>query len=171
MLYQAKRGFTGMTKDFRNAAALALHNAIIQIFKEPIQPPPERPADAAFSRAHKTNQKHSPAARNCHGQPLRQLARPGVRLATLAGSIRISFRGYFAARFLRWILPLKLRRTTVEETAARPMVPMKARPCSIGDQLCDLGWSGMSSCTSPLTEWALTSAEVPSGTMASMSPL
>ena len=49
----------------------------------------------------------------------------GERLVKRA---RISLIRYSAARFLRWILPLKLRRTTVEETAARPMVPIKATP-------------------------------------------
>ena len=81
------------------------------------------------------------------------------------------FVDYFAERFLRWILPLKLRRTTVDETAARPIVPQKALPSFMTKEVWGLGWRGMSSCTSPRTERALTSAEVLSGTIASISPL
>ncbi len=91
---------------------------------------------------------------------------PGAhRLArTLLQTVRISLIRYFDARFLRWILPLKLRSTTVEETAARPMVPHKATPSLRTKEVCSLGWRGISSCTSPRTERALTSAEVLSGT-------
>jgi hypothetical protein len=39
---------------------------------------------------------------------------------------------WLSARFLRWILPLKVRNTTVDETATRPTVPAKARPLSSG---------------------------------------
>src|SRR5207248_3702455 len=46
---------------------------------------------------------------------------------------------YFVARFLRWILPLKLRSTTVEETAARPIVPQKALPSLSTKEVCCLG--------------------------------
>src|ERR1700716_6947 len=48
---------------------------------------------------------------------------------------RIGFRVvvYFSERFLRWILPLKVRSTT--EDAALLMVPEKALPTLVGNQL------------------------------------
>ena len=59
----------------------------------------------------------------------------GRRLRTPFSRIRFSLRfGYcFSERFLRWILPLKVRSTTVDETATRPTVPAKARPLSRGN--------------------------------------
>src|SRR6202011_4557023 len=155
---------------FRYAPSLPPCDALIQVLKGPAQPSAQGAPHTGLAGTHKADQQHS---LRCHvalarSRPLttRRSQRTSRALRTPFRAIRFSFRVYFSERFLRWILPLKVRRTT--EDAAFLMVPEKALPTLVGNQLWFLGWRGMSSRTSPRTERALTSAEVHSGIMASI---
>src|SRR5581483_892833 len=175
MLGTAEGGLARLAKDLGDGAAFAALDPVIQVFEDPIQALAQGPAHTGLACSHEADQEDNLG----HGwvTPRRRVA-PHTRArvcgyrfrGTLIQTIPVSF-VYFAERFLRWILPLKLRRTTVDDTAARPMVPQKALPSLRANEVCCLGCRGISSWTSPRTERALTSAEVVSGTMASMSPL
>jgi len=143
-LYALLRGPLGPAKlllsaDVENLGhglALPSLDAVIQILKDPAQPLPQGTAYAALSGAHKSHQKYG---RKTGSRCLRLVAghtrawRHFCRLSrTLFRTIQFSFRCYFSARFLRWILPLKVRSTT--DDAALPIVPTKALPCLIGAQ-------------------------------------
>src|SRR5262249_42321290 len=151
--------FAQVAKNLGDGTPLASLDAVVQIFKDPVQPLPKGPAYTAFARAHESHQENRTGF---HWRRFRPQTRTSFS-ANLPAGTRLqtfSFCCYFAVRFLRWILPLKLRSTTVDDTAARPMVPTKALPFCTKNDVCDLGWRGMSSCTSPFTERAVTSAEV-----------
>jgi len=128
-----ERRFSGIPEDFLDFAAFPPLDAVVKVFKEPVQPLPKGPAYGTFSGAHESDQKNDLVQRG--GRLLRHFNRhtatlPGLLAGRALRASRFSFRRYFALleRFLRWILPLKVRSTTVEETEARPMVPAKALP-------------------------------------------
>ncbi len=139
MLRLTESCFAGFAENLRHAPLLALHDSIVEIFKEPVQLPRQSATDAGLASAHKTDKENrrgplfsvglafSPRTRQCTG---------GRARSTHSGFL---FLCYFAARFLRWILPLKLRSTTVDDTAARPMVPTKALPWRTMNEVCCFG--------------------------------
>src|SRR5579871_348298 len=136
-----------VAKNLSDRLPLAPLNAIVEILELPAHRLGQGPADGAFAGAHESDQKHDHSrARVPSGRKRTRAKRPGLDRTRFA-PIRFAFRfNYcFSDRFLRWILPLKERRTTVDDMATRPMVPAKARPLSTGNQLCSLGWSGISS--------------------------
>jgi hypothetical protein len=73
MLGSPKRGFSGVAENFRHRAALARHDAVIEIFKDPIQPLPKGAAYAALSGSHEADQKNC-GSRKVGGRSLRLLA-------------------------------------------------------------------------------------------------
>ena len=114
MLLVAKLRFPGDAKDFRYASSVATFNPLVEIFKGPAQSTGESPAHTTLAGAHEADQYNRP-----------DIVRTPFSLP------QVSLLFYcFSERFLRWILPLKVRNTTVDETATRPTVPAKARPLS-----------------------------------------
>jgi hypothetical protein len=53
----SKFALARIAKDFRDGAAFASRDAIIQIFKDPIQPLPEGTAYGSFTRSHKADEE------------------------------------------------------------------------------------------------------------------
>src|ERR1022692_636207 len=178
MFRPAKARFPGIAEDLRHPPPFPTFDPFVQILEHPAQVFAQSPAHTALAGPHEADQDDGPclalaAASRELAATRSKPSRSGWPFRTPFAPIRFAFRfGYcFSERFLRWILPLKVRRTTVEDTATLPMVPAKARPLSTGNQVWFLGWRGISSCTSPRAERALTSAEVHSGMVASISPL
>src|SRR5579871_709050 len=140
MLQLAKSRLAGVSKDLADASPLVGDDPVVEIFEGPVKVLRQRASHTRLPRAHEADENHGAIritpARSSPGK--QSFPRNRILLGTISGSVRsrgpavrIAFLRYcdFAARFLRWILPLKLRRTTVDETAARPIVPMKVRPC------------------------------------------
>lgn len=140
MLHFAERRFTRISENIPDAPPLTSGDAVVQVLKCPVQPLCQSPTYARLARSHEANKEHGAMLAATSG-PLFPCGSGFSRDRTLLGtvfrtvpavgpSVRIAFLRYcdFAVRFLRWILPLKLRRTTVDDTAARPIVPMKVRP-------------------------------------------
>ena len=139
MLCSTKFRFSGVAKDFRDRAPLTPFDPLVKVLERPTQAFAKSAPDGCFARAHKPNQHNSlgralfTARRNFAAADANS-NRFRIGLQTPLRSIRfaLGFDYCFSERFLRWILPLKLRSTTVEDTAIRPMVPAKARPLSMG---------------------------------------
>jgi hypothetical protein len=136
MLGSAKLRLAGIAENFRNLASLTSFNSIVEILECPPELLAHGPAHAGFAGAHESNQDDGlrvGTARAC-GPASERTHHASRPLRTPFAPIRFALRfGYcFSERFLRWILPLNVRKTTVEDTATRPMVPAKARPLSIG---------------------------------------
>src|SRR5580693_355655 len=135
MFRPAKLRFARLTEDFRHLTLLPPFNPLVEILKCPAQFFRQGPAHTALARAHEADQHYGPyngrltwrqSLADEHTKPRRfrrALSRP---FAPSRFSLRLLY--CFSERFLRWILPLKVRSTTVEDTATRPMVPAKARP-------------------------------------------
>ncbi len=137
MLGPPESRLSGMTENLCHGAALVQFDAIVQILESPIQPPRQHPAHGAFARTHIADQKYRTAG-DLRGRS-RTLSRARGFARTPFHPLRFSVRCYFPWRFLRWILPLKVRNTTVEDMAACPIVPAKARPSLMGNQVCAMG--------------------------------
>ena len=126
-----------MPENLGHTAAFAQFDTVVQILEGPIQPPRQYPPHGAFACTHIADQKYRTAS-NLRGRS-RALPRPRGFARTPFHPLRFSVRCYFSWRFLRWILPLKVRNTTVEDMAACPIVPAKARPSLMGNQVCAMG--------------------------------
>lgn len=142
MLFPPEFLFAGIVKNISDPSASESLDVVVQILKFPIQQLRECPPDSSFPGAHEADQNNGILA---WSRPVRAHdTRPDTLLSlrrfsrTLLQTVR-TFLDYFAERFLRWILPLKLRSTTVEETAARPMEPQKALPSLTTKDVCCLG--------------------------------
>jgi hypothetical protein len=59
MLRAPEGSLAGIAEDFGDAAAFASGDAVVQIFKDPIQPVPEGAAYAGLTRSHKANEEDS----------------------------------------------------------------------------------------------------------------
>jgi hypothetical protein len=57
--------FAGVSKDLRDFASFVLFDAVVEVFKEPIQPLPQGAAYAAFPGAHEADQKENGGPRLC----------------------------------------------------------------------------------------------------------
>src|ERR1035438_4485326 len=140
VLGSAKSGCSRIPENFRYRTPFPRRDAVVEIFKDPIQPPSEDAAHTGFPGSHEANQKNS-VDRKTSGRGGRWLKPPlwawtsihrfsrrlRQKLAACcellaatcqAGSEQLETElvRYFAVRLLRWILPLKLRSTTVDET-------------------------------------------------------
>ncbi len=134
MFGDAKGCFTGLPKNLVDPAPFTSFDSLVQIFKSPTKPLGEATPNAALTRAHEAQEKDRPwlvssFARTRHAAA-RTTSSPPAQI-----SFSLGFSYCFSERLLRWILPLKVRRITVEETATRPTVPAKARPLSSGNQV------------------------------------
>ena len=130
MFYISKCPFAGIAKYLCHTALLASNNAVIKILEDATQALRQSPAYAGLAGSHKSNQEQSPHrdfARRTRPLHSRSEILPSLRACSgtlssalqRANGISLLCRYCdFAVRFLRWILPLKLRSTTVEETAA-----------------------------------------------------
>jgi len=141
MFRLTKPRLAGVAKDLRHAAPFTVLNALVKILKLPAQQLSQRSAHTAFPGAHESDQDYGPrpslaicrtlvAKRTLPRRFKRAFGRP---LVPIRFSLRFLY--CFSERFLRWILPLNVRSTTVEDTATLPMVPAKVRPLSIGNHV------------------------------------
>lgn len=137
MFRPAKSNLSRVAEDLSNPALLSPFDALVQIFEAPSQEFSQGLTNTALASTHKANQNYSSPSRFAGLRLAAKhacLSRPfSTRLDGMRFALGFSY--YFSERFLRWILPLKVRSTTVEETATRPMVPAKARPLSMGNQV------------------------------------
>ncbi len=133
MLGAAERRLARIAKYLRNLPSFAALNAIVEIFEDPAKSFAHGPAHSALACAHESDQDYGPrSATRRYTLALNRKRRPRSFSTPLAPiRFALGFAYCFSERFLRWILPLKVRKTTVEESATRPMVPAKARPLSI----------------------------------------
>ena len=140
MFRPAKLRFARFSKYFRHGPPLAPFNTFVEILKSPTQPLAQSAANTGFARAHKADQEHGAGSGRTVNGPSRGATHSRLSSRALSRPftpIRFSLRFLylFSGRFLRWILPLKERSTTVDETATLPMVPAKARPLSTANQV------------------------------------
>src|ERR1700680_4187183 len=88
MFRATKLGFSRIAENLGDRPPFAGFDAVVEIFKDPIQPLSEDTAHAAFPGSHESDEKNSIARRTAGGRPFgpRTLAR--LRIHRLARSLR-----------------------------------------------------------------------------------
>src|SRR5215469_238556 len=151
MLGSAEAGFARIPENLRHRFLLAGLDARIQILKTPAEPLAQDASHRALARAHETHQEHRAhhwlthtCARTRAGTSM--LIHPRGFPNASVGTVQFAY-----WRFLRWILPLKVRSQT--EAAAWLMVfnvvPTFDFPSATEKLGCFFGCRWASSCTLP----------------------